>query len=214
MPRNWQYPRWRRAALQVALLVVLAAMTGAAAYVSHRRSVALRAELGPPVRVGRLLVPVPEGWLVNVEANRIEMADPAPLPGQGSSDQPRRILTVIQAHQPDRALGPGQSLQRYLGLGNLSMEPFPFLGRRGVLAEAPRYRGELDPRLPAPGLYALSVQPDGLAVVLALHGDGAFGPTARRFLRQFADALALASTTGAGDGVVQTRGPAHSTAGG
>src|SRR5687768_7614071 len=61
MARNWQYPRWRRVAMQGVMCLVLAGSVGLAAYVGHQRRPPV-VTLGPAEVHGRLSFGVPVGW--------------------------------------------------------------------------------------------------------------------------------------------------------
>ena len=183
----------------MALCLVLVAMTVAAWYVSHRRGGALRIALGPPREVGQLLVSVPAGWAVRVYPtdHLVDMTDPVRWrgggggAGEGDEDErpplPRRRLLLTQTLQ--RTAGRADPLQflaaKFAVVGSPD-EPFPFLGQPGVLVEVSRDEdGGADA-----GLYACTVLPDGLTVVIRFHGPAAFGPSGREVLRQFADGIA------------------------
>jgi hypothetical protein len=62
MARSWQYPRWRRFAMQVAMWVILAATVGLAALVNHERRRSMRVDLGAPIVSGAMSVRLPKTW--------------------------------------------------------------------------------------------------------------------------------------------------------
>src|SRR5688572_22818923 len=64
MAKSWQYPRWRRYAMQAAMWVILGVTVGMAALVNHSRRQALRVELGPPITSGPFTVRLPAKWSI------------------------------------------------------------------------------------------------------------------------------------------------------
>ena len=209
MAKSWQYGRWRSVVLQVVMCGVFGASLGLAAFIDHRRSGSLDVQLGTPVTDGRLSVRLPVGWDVLIK-QKGEAAGPSPraltvidFDRQGRE---RRRLTVTQEEQAGRSRGAEYYLENLMSsryLLPLEPQPFSMLGEEGVLipfkVDIRRYVGRGAPAdLPEPGLYACVVMPDGLAVTVQVRGDGAYGPSSHRLLRQVADTLRLAYGTSAG----------------
>lgn len=90
MSRSWQYPRWRRIAMQATLWVVLGATVGLAALVDHYRSGAAALKLGPMENFGPLSLRLPAGWAITAEREQVLLVQ-AEEGGGGSA----RILSVL-----------------------------------------------------------------------------------------------------------------------
>jgi hypothetical protein len=198
MPKNSQYGRWRRAAMQAVMWVVFGGTLALASYVSHRRTAALDVALDEPTIVGDVKVRFPKGW---EREGRAAAAKAQPLAvvlrEEDEEGRPRRELWLTQERQTGKKRGPGFYLESQINVQDAQPERFDFLGTRGVLfrwqgaAHGDPEEGEADEpdQSPGPGLYACAVLPDGLTVTLQVRGAGAYGPTNRRLLRQVADTM-------------------------
>jgi hypothetical protein len=212
MPKNSQYGRWRRTALQVVLWLIFGGTLALAGFVSHRRTSPLGVTLAEPITFGGLKVRLPQGW------EREDPADPKPetQPGAQPKARPdagrqtlvvkerdeegrqRRELWITQERQTGSKKGPTYYLETAYNLPDSRAEPFSFLGSSGKVIT---WRGvphslfvdleELADKFPDPGLYACAVLPDGLTVSVQVRGPGAYGPSNQRLIRLVADNLKL-----------------------
>jgi len=200
MPKNVQYGRLRRIALQVVLWVIFGSTLALAGYISHRRTAPLRAELGEPVAFGSLVLRPPKDWKLKKRTKSQPMALIARE--RDEDGRQRRELRVTQERQVQVKKGPAFYLETTLKLPDARPEPFEMLGARGALIE---WRGfphnlpveledMLEDKFPDPGLYACAVLRDGTTVTLQLRGQGAYGPTSFRLLRKVADSMKLSDT--------------------
>src|SRR5687768_11316932 len=112
MAKSWQYPRWRRYAMQATMWLILGATLGLAAFVNHERRRSLRVELGAPATYGPITVRLPRAWDViapnesdpRVVVSATEPAQtPTRRPGQG------RTVTILRERLP-AARGPLEHL--------------------------------------------------------------------------------------------------------
>jgi hypothetical protein len=204
MPKNAQYGRWRRAAMQAVMWVIFGGTLALASYVSHRRTASLDVALDEPTVVGDLRVRLPKGWdREKPDKSQTQALQPQALVLRERDEEgrPRRELWITQERQTERQRGPAFYLETQLNVSDARPESFEFLGTRGVLFS---WRGiphgedmEQDPeqidRYPDPGLYACAVLRDGLTVTVQVRGGGAYGPTNRRLIRQVADTMKRAN---------------------
>ena len=194
MPKSGQYTRVRRIVMQGVMLCVLGGTVALAALVSRGRTGEFEVRLTRSVEVGRLRVWLPEDWEVEgpaeLEQGRLDVS--ASEPG---SDSSRRTITVSQfptGLKLDKLLEklvPPSATRR----GKRYFERFDFLGQRGLRDQAvmeivPPDGGE--PRRYGRA-YALTVLPQGWAVLVKVEGEMAFGPATRRVLEQVARKLEL-----------------------
>src|SRR5438105_2971156 len=87
MARSWHYPRWRRVALQGALVIVLCVTLGVAAWVDQYKGMRVATELGQVVRLGDLRVRIPLNWGIT---GQVQQRDSSAVRAQ-ASDGSRRI---------------------------------------------------------------------------------------------------------------------------
>jgi hypothetical protein len=192
MAKNSQYGRWRRAVMQAVLWLVLGSTLALAGYVTHRRTTPLDVELAEPVTFGELSARLPRCWdRETATAGDSVSALVAQEPYEGDR-QANRLRTVwITQDRPARKRTPAYYLETMFlsspSESDARIEPFSFLGGPGVLIA---WRGR-----PQDGLYACTVLADGLTVTVQVRGDGAFGPSSRRLLRQVADAMKRVEAT-------------------
>jgi hypothetical protein len=204
MSKNWQYGRWRRVGLNLAVWLVFAGSLALAYYLGRHRGAGANVTFGPPEPFAAIVVRRIEG-----AQHRTEPGPPPALVSEvyDHEGRPRRTVWVTCERQAGRARGPAYYLESLL---KVDVEPeaerFDFLGGRGVLfawkgvPEHYWFEGfdaEDRKNLPKQGLYACSVLPDGLTVTVQVRGDGAYGPSARQLLRAVADTLKVADTTAA-----------------
>jgi len=214
MPKNSQYGRWRRTALQVVLWLIFGGTLGLAGFVSHRRTSPLGVTLGEPVSFGALKVRLPQGWQREDPADsKLDTqpdAQPKPRPDaarqtlvvkeRDEEGRQRRELWITQERQTGSKKGPTFYLESAYNLPDSRPEPFSFLGSTN--GKVITWRGlphsflvdlgeELAEKFPDPGLYACAVLPDGLTVTIQVRGPGAYGPTNQRLIRLVADNLKL-----------------------
>jgi hypothetical protein len=204
MAKNLQYGRLQAVALQVVMWLVFGASLGLAAFIDHRRSSGLDVTLGEPLREGRLVVRVPEGWEVPIQrgpATDSGSARALTLIDFDRQGRKRRTLRITQEQQTGRPRGAEYYLEALISPQHqLPLEPQPFsmLGQDdGVImpfkVDFRRIVGDTDiPGLPDPGVYACVVLPDGLAVTVQVTGNGAYGPSSRQLLQLVADNIRLA----------------------
>ena len=200
MPKNAQYGRWRRVAMQVVLWVIFGGTLALAGYVSHRRAGSLNSDLAAPVTVGRLKVRLPSGW-ERIKPPDSDTRQALVVQEHDEEGRQRRELWITQERQAQVKKGPTYYLETEFKLRSARPEPFEFLGSRGTLIT---FRGipqeffgmELDDEImqkfPDPGLYACTVLKDGLTVTVQVRGMGAYGPSNLRLIRRVADAMTLA----------------------
>lgn len=182
MARNWQYPRWRRVALQVVMCVILAASVGLAAYIQHRRQPP-PVTLGEPELRGRLIYRLPVGWRTSIGGLL------GPGPALLAREPGKRKRQILVAQGPARDRSAEEWLATVLGspLPLPGAEPIEIAGETGVMVTV----HTLDER--ESGLYAAAVMPEGWAVILVVRGDASFGPSGRDLLRQMARSMERAS---------------------
>ena len=209
MAKNWQYGRLRTVALQVAMWLVLGASLGLAAFIDHRRSGSLDVTLGEPVAEGRLVVRLPKGWEVDVQESKAGPPRTLTVIDFDRQGRRRRTLRITQEQQSGRPRGPEYYIESAVNLpiddegGALQTEPFPFLGQDDAVLLPLKINMRALRRyvptasLPEAGLYACAVTPDGLAVLVQVTGDGAYGPSNRALLRRVADNIRLSDSTSA-----------------
>jgi hypothetical protein len=205
MPKNSQYGRLRRLAMQAVMWGILGATLALAAYVSHRRTGPLEVTLAEPVSFGELTVRLPRGW----ERQQPPQSRPRALVVKERDEEgrQRRELWITQERQTAARKGPTYYLETvFLSRAPASRpEPFSFLDTRGAVIAwrgIPRsFLEDLDEealeKFPDPGLYACAVRPDGLTVSIQVRGAGAYGPTNQRLIRMVADNLKLSDTRAA-----------------
>ena len=221
MPKNSQYGRWRRLAMQAVMWAVFGGTLALAGFVSHRKTASLEVELAEPTTFGRLKVRLPKGWDRDrkAEAQFRSEAKPTsqsqgepesrPLPlivkERDEEGRLRRELWITQERQPEVKRGPAYYLETVFLTNvpsrafDMKVERFDFLGSRGILIPwqgLPRgllmeLDEELAQRFPPAGLYACTVLRDGLTVTVQVRGEGAVGPTNRRLIRLVADNFRL-----------------------
>jgi hypothetical protein len=182
MAKAWQYSRGRRLALQGVMCLVLGASVGVAAYVQHLRRPP-QVELGPVEEHGRLRYALPVGWKgVRELTIPVTVTVVAREPRKRGRSIRVAIMPTTRRLDADSLL----SLALQSQLPPDQLEPISFLGEEGVLLEA----NTDDPSLS--GLYAAVVTDDGTGVILSIRGEGAFGPSSRKLLKQVASTMTLA----------------------
>ena len=204
MAKTWQYGRWRGVALQVVMWLIFGSSLGLAAYIDHRRSGTLDADLLEPRTFGRLSVRLPKDWSIEGEAGPPQ-ALVATHEGRRRSE--RRTLRITQEQQTPRRWGSEYYLDMLINPQDVfptETEPFPFLGQDDAVLVPMRFslRGRVPEGVdlvgvPKPGLYACAVLPDGLTVTVQVVGEGQYGPSSRRLLRTVADSIKLADNPAA-----------------
>jgi hypothetical protein len=200
MSTNWQYGRWRRVGLNVAVWLVFAGALALAYYLGRQRGAGVDVTFGEPEPFEALLV-----RKIQSAQHRVEPGPPPALVSEmyDHEGRLRRSVWVTCERQSGRARGPNYYLESLLKVDvEGESERFDFLGARGVIfawkGMPPHYWFEpsLDEEkikeLPKQGLYACTVLPDGLTVTVQVRGDGAYGPSARQLLRKVADGLKVA----------------------
>jgi hypothetical protein len=129
MARSWHYPRWKRLALQFALLLVLGLTLGLAELVARHQRAAQVTVLGPPATVGRVTIRLPKRWVaesedVNTDSTVIHAQEP-------DADRHGRVLTIAEEDVPF-----GTSLDRFLKQSGLGPAARPI--RDNGIEEPPR----------------------------------------------------------------------------
>ena len=189
MPKSWQYPRWRRVAMQVAMCVVLGAAVGSAAWVGQTRRAELDVKLGPPQQVGELMVRLPERWQSRITRGRTVVVVVADEVSDRRGD---RQLRISQVPQDPPFHDPRQFLEELNPRPLQDVEPLPMLGQNGVLGRLSL--GTVDPatgeRQNLHKLFAAVVLRDGLTVVVELQSNQSLGPSSERLVRELAGDLA------------------------
>ena len=110
MGRPWEYPRWRRVVMQVAMWLILGGSLGLAQFISVRSRNAVES-IGTQVQVDRFLVRLPDEWPVvrrhDADAEGIQVVDP----------ETHRVLFVLVMKLPSLPGlgGPGISPRRTAG---------------------------------------------------------------------------------------------------
>lgn len=163
MGRPWEYPRWKRALMQVTMWLIFGGTLGLAHFVSSGRRSVPQASLGPPQPWGRLIVRVPRGWdFTSTRHGRVldlEAMDP---------QDPRRIVVLSQEFPASGAESPpGESDDENAGPSSESIE-FTGLGERGTLLAQPRliHLQQGGPPILGASLSASTRLPDGLGVTV------------------------------------------------
>jgi hypothetical protein len=159
MPKNSQYGRWRRLAMQAVMWVVFGGTLALAGFVSHRKTASLEVELAEPTTFGRLKVRLPKGWDRDRKAEKEFRSGPKPASPSLSPSQPesesrplplivqerdeegrlRRELWITQERQAEVKRGPAFYLETVFLTNvptrafDMKTEPFNFLGSRGIL---------------------------------------------------------------------------------
>jgi hypothetical protein len=210
MPKNSQYGRWRRLAMQAVMWAVFGGTLALAGFVSHRKTASLEVELAEPTTFGGLKVRLPKGWDRDRKAEAkfhatAKAAMALVVQEHDEEGRPRRELWITQERQAEVKRGPAYYLETVFFQNipsrafDTKSELFNFLGSRGILIPwqgVPRgllmeMDEDLAERFPPAGLYAGTVVRDGLTVTVQVRGDGAIGPTNRSLIRLVADNLRL-----------------------
>ncbi|HEV2295930.1 MAG TPA: hypothetical protein VGR35_18940 [Tepidisphaeraceae bacterium] len=202
MARSWQYPRWRRCAMQGTLWLLLGATVALAALVNHERRRSMRVELGPPTSHGWLTVRLPSTWQQSAApdvGDRVIARAVEPDP-QGLG----RTVTVTR----DRVARPISPLEflltsnsQILGLDLLHaqhargaedlVEPITVGGHPGVLMRGVRGSGRGPGGLPHKEIYGATITPSGHAIVVKLEGDRPAELSDIEIVKQLADAIEI-----------------------
>lgn len=174
MARKSQYSRWRRVASQGVLCLVFAATLAAAAYLSRARQPE-PVVLGPVRQFDQLEYRLPEGWSITTKLQKI----PQLVVATERKEHGRKI-GILQDPESRHTDAAGY-LESQLGAEELQRpEPFRILNGRGVLVtEDPQLRG----------IYAAIVLPDGYGIIISLDGEGAYGPSSRKLLRDIIESI-------------------------
>ncbi|MGB7159333.1 MAG: hypothetical protein WBD40_14790 [Tepidisphaeraceae bacterium] len=183
MARSWQYPRWRRYAMQATMWLILGATVGLAALVNHERRRSTRVELGSAVAEGWLVVRLPKTW-----ERAPQDRDPRVVARAVEPDEQGlgRTVTITR----DRLTKPISPLEYLLFGGNQLLgldleqaqhaaakkelvEPILIGDWPGVLVRGTRssLRGAAPGAVPHKEVYAATVLPSGHAIVVKLEGD-------------------------------------------
>src|SRR5688572_3510330 len=173
MARSWQYPRWRRYAMQATMWLVLGATVGLAAFVNHERRRSMRVELGSPTSHGWLVVRLPKTWQQSVLPEREDRVIAVAV----EPDEQRLGRTVtITRDRVTRPISPLEFLltsnAQMLGLdlqlaqdpkgGKDLVEPITVGGHPGVLVRGVRASGRHGGgSLPHKEIYAATIVPSG-----------------------------------------------------
>lgn len=183
MARPWEYPRWRRVLMQVAMWVVFLAGLGLAHVVVRQRQL-MPIALEPPTRLGPLWVRLPQGWI------------------QTSSEDPNG--GVIQAEDPDQAVEVRIMVQHLADQkGGLDVDqpgagtqPIYFKGLKqpGVMAGLQQHlRTPEGVVVPKEIMLAMTDLPSGYEVeILVAQGGGNMGAGERKLLETVADGITWA----------------------
>jgi hypothetical protein len=185
MARSWQYPRWRRMLMQIALVLILAGTAGLAELVTRQRNQSVVPELKQSRTLDGILVKLPTNWVVNDDDADVLIAR------EPRADEQGRILLVRVQHV-GRAMS-AEGFLRRSGLLNgtvvvrneeeqtpddsittdvapVKMQSIMMAGQKGVMAHVLREgppATDMSPTLHSQ-LIATAVLPSRTAIVLQL----------------------------------------------
>lgn len=184
MARLWEYPRWRRVLMQVAMWVIFGGALGLAQLVVRQRQLT-PIVLEPRTRLGPLWVRLPQGWMPvsgqDPAAGEIRVADP---------EQPRD-LTILVQRLPEGQKGGQEADQPGTGTQPIF---FKGLNRQGVRLEWRQKLRTPDGTMTSEELMlALTDLPSGLEVeILLRQGGGKMGAAERLLLETVANEITWA----------------------
>jgi hypothetical protein len=201
MARSSQYSRSRRTLMQVIMWLVLAAMVGAAAFVTRQR---LQARMVLPgekaVQLLAVEVRLPRGW-AHGTVERIEDPPPGrpPVAMTSATEFGRRGKSRDESRVGGRQLiireevvRVGITALQYIAqqtdedVADLPTEQLADMGGQpGWLVEVPSQRGPAGARMPW-GIYAATIFAPNRAVLIQLIGPGSAVPEDREDVRRLA----------------------------
>jgi hypothetical protein len=198
MARSWEYSPRRRVAMQVVMWVIFGFTLALASLVAQRQQIG-PLQLGPPTRVGNLVVQIPWNWRASIsQVNDSWLLRTSPMPNARS--QFTGEVRVTQQLLPDAST----DAQTYLANNVLgAVVPttpiaFPGLRRQGIIAEYENTEENAESNSePIPsGLYAVTIVPVGLgrslAVGVIVLNPTPFAPDDYKLLRQLVQTVKLA----------------------
>lgn len=194
MPHPWQYTRWRRVAMQVAVWVVFAGVMGLAALVDRYRTPVIR--LARPARLGEAVLLLPVDWDVTtpptLRGSAIEVRERT---NGSESNAPGRVLSIALVHAgsvpPEDLLS--ELEQHRLGqVGPITGFQFGKYPGAEAIVRITAIDEQTGDQLRGYEINACTVLPKGQGILLRLTGPLDPTPRDERLVQQVADSLRIA----------------------